>query len=406
MARALLVAALGAPLLAWSWMSLESGHDAGQATLVVVLAIAAALVRPRWARVAACLAALLVAGAIAFGVGHVWALPARMLSRFGNGFLEFYDYQVPFDPATHPRMHGVLLLALFAFTLAFALAVAARRPALAAMALVVGVGWPGTLLPGHDLLRGTMLLVAVLGTVVLLRHGPVRGLGAALVAGTLIVLAALAATSSPAFAKRAFLNWQHWDLYTKPAKPVDVSYVWNSDYGGLTFRGKPTTVMRVKAGPQAHYWRVSVLNTVQNGIWFEEVSPEPGNPPVPLGQPGLVPPRELRDGGWEKEHVTIEALRDKHLPGGSVPCSSHQVPASAASRTTRRGLRSPTTRCRAGTATTSGATRRARRRASSLPRSRSIPVRSSPRATSTARWSLASTRGCSAGLVVPPTCIT
>ena len=228
MARALLVAALGAPLLAWSWMSLESGHDAGQATLVVVLAIAAALVRPRWARVAACLAALLVAGAIAFGVGHVWALPARMLSRFGNGFLEFYDYQVPFDPATHPRMHGVLLLALFAFTLAFALAVAARRPALAAMALVVGVGWPGTLLPGHDLLRGTMLLVAVLGTVVLLRHGPVRGLGAALVAGTLIVLAALAATSSPAFAKRAFLNWQHWDLYTKPAKPVDVSYVWNS----------------------------------------------------------------------------------------------------------------------------------------------------------------------------------
>ena len=75
MARALLVAALGAPLLAWSWMSLESGHDAGQATLVVVLAIAAALVRPRWARVAACLAALLVAGAIAFGVGHVWALP-------------------------------------------------------------------------------------------------------------------------------------------------------------------------------------------------------------------------------------------------------------------------------------------------------------------------------------------
>ena len=147
MARALLVAALGAPLLAWSWMSLESGHDAGQATLVVVLAIAAALVRPRWARVAACLAALLVAGAIAFGVGHVWALPARMLSRFGNGFLEFYDYQVPFDPATHPRMHGVLLLALFAFTLAFALAVAARRPALAAMALVVGVGWPGRCCP-------------------------------------------------------------------------------------------------------------------------------------------------------------------------------------------------------------------------------------------------------------------
>jgi transglutaminase-like putative cysteine protease len=319
MARALLVAALGAPLLAWSWMSLEDGHDAGQATLIVVLAIAAALVRPRGARVAACVAALLVSGAIAFGLGHVWALPGRMLSRFGDGFLEFYDYQVPFDPAAHPRMHGVLLVALFAFTLAFALAVAARRPGLAAIALVVGVGWPGTLLPGHDLLRGTLLLVAVLGLAILLRHGPVRGLGAALAAGTLIVVAALAATTSPAFAKRAFLDWQHWDPYTKPAKPVDVSYVWNSSYTGLTFHGKPTTVMRVKAGPEAHYWRVSVLNTVEHGTWIEELSPQLGDQPVPLGEPALVPPRERRRDGWEEQHVTIEALRDNRLPGGSVP---------------------------------------------------------------------------------------
>jgi transglutaminase-like putative cysteine protease len=319
MARALLVVALGAPLLAWSWMSLESGADAGQATLVVLLALAAALVRPRSARIAACVLALLVAGAIAFGVGHVWALPGRVLSRFGSGFLEFYDYQVPFDPAAHPRMHGVLLLALFAFALAFALAVAARRPGLAATALVVGVGWPGTLLSAHDLLRGCLLLVAVLATAVVLRPGPVRGVGAALAAGTLVLLVALAGTSSPAFAKRAFLDWQHWDPYTKPAKPVDVSYVWNSSYSGLTFHGKPTTVLRVKAGPQSHYWRVSVLNTVQDGIWFEEVSPEFGDPPVPLGEPGLVPRRELEEKGWEEQHVTIEALRDHRLPGGSVP---------------------------------------------------------------------------------------
>jgi hypothetical protein len=319
MPRALLVAALGAPLLAWSWMRLESGHDAGEATLVIALAIAASLVRPRPARIAACVVALLATGAIAFGLGPVWALPGRMLSRFGSGFLEFYDYQVPFDPAAHPRMHGVLLLALFGFTLAFALAVAARRPGLAAIALVVGTGWPGTLLPGHDLLRGTLLLLAVLGIAVVLRHGPVRGLGAALAAGALIVVAALAATSSPAFAKHAFLDWQHWDLYTKPSKPVDVSFVWNSDYRGLTFRGKPTTVLRVKAGPQAHYWRVSVLNTVKNGVWFEELSPAFSDPPVPLGQPGLIPPRELHRSEWEQEHVTIEALRDQHLPGGSTP---------------------------------------------------------------------------------------
>ena len=319
MGRALLVAGLGAPLLAWSWMSLESGRDAGQATLVVLLAIAAALVRPRSARIAACVIALLLTGAIAFGAGHVWALPGRMLSRFGSGFLEFYDYQIPFDPAAHPSMHGVLLVALFAFTLAFALAVAARRPGLAGIALVVGVGWPGTLLPGHDLLRGCLLLVAVLATVVVLRPGPVRGVGPALAAGTLVLLAALAATSSPAFAKRAFIDWQHWDPYTKPAKPVDVSYVWNSSYSGLTFHGKPTTVMRVKAGPETHYWRVSALNTVEHGTWFEEISPVFGDPPVPLGQAGLVPPRELRQDGWDEQHVTIEALRDHRLPGGSDP---------------------------------------------------------------------------------------
>ena len=319
MPRALLVAALGAPLLAWSWMRLESGHDAGQATLVILLAIGASLVRPRRWRIAACVVALLATGAIAFGLGHVWALPGRMLSRFGRGFLEFYDYQIPFDPATHPRMHGVLLVALFAFTLAFALAVAARRPGLAAIALVVGVGWPGTLLPGHDVLRGTLLLLAVLATAVVLRPGPVRGVGPALAAGTLVLLAALAATSSPAFAKHAFLDWQHWDLYTSPAKPVDVSYVWNSSYSGLTFHGKPTTVMRVKAGPDTHYWRVSVLNTVKNGTWFEEISPQFGDPSVPLGQEGLVPRRELRQSGWEEQHVTIEALRDQRLPGGSVP---------------------------------------------------------------------------------------
>ena len=60
-----------------------------------------------------------------------------------DGFLDFYDVQVPFDPGAHPRMHGVLLVALFAFTLWVGLAAAARRPGLAAAGLVVGVGWPG-----------------------------------------------------------------------------------------------------------------------------------------------------------------------------------------------------------------------------------------------------------------------
>jgi transglutaminase-like putative cysteine protease len=318
MARALVVVGLAAPLLAWSWMRMESGRDAWQATLVVLLALVPVLFRA-WARVVAIVATLFLAGAFAFDVGLGWALPGRLLGRFGNGFLEFYDVQVPFARAEHPHMHGVLLIAVFAFTLAFALAVAARRPALAALALLVGVGWPGTLMPGHDLVRGALLLAAVLATIALLRRHPGRSLGPALVAGGVIVVVALAASSSPALAKRAFLGWQHWDLYTKPAQPVDVSYVWNSSYSGLTFRGKPTTVFTVKASPQPHYWRVSVLNTVVNGRWFEEPEPDYGPTPVPLGEEGLIPQRERQEDGWEKEEVTIAALRDVRLPGGSEP---------------------------------------------------------------------------------------
>jgi len=318
MARALVVLGLAAPLLAWSWMRMETGHDAGQATLVVLLALVPVLVRG-WARLVAIAVALLLAGAVAFDLSPGWALPGQVFGRFGNGFLEFYDVQVPFARAEHPHMHGVLLIAVFAFTLVFALAVAARRPALAALALLVGIGWPGTLLPGHDLVRGALLLAAILATTALLRRHPGRTLAPALVAGTVVVIGALAASSSPALAKRAFLGWQHWDLYTKPARPVDVSYVWNSSYSGLTFRGKPTTVFTVKASPQPHYWRVSVLNTVQNGRWFEEPAPEFGPPPVPLGEDGLIPPRERQRDGWDKQQVTIAALRDVRLPGGSEP---------------------------------------------------------------------------------------
>jgi len=318
MRRALSIVAIAAPLLAWSWLRLEDGSDLGQVVLVAMLAAVPVLVPGRRRRAAAALLALLVTGAIAFDVGMGWTLPGRIARRFGSGFLEFYDVQVPFDPGTHPQMHGVLLLAVFAFTLAVALAAAACRPGLVAVALVVGVGWPGTLLPGHDLLRGGLLLAAVLASVLLLRRGRLGGLAAAAAVGAVVVVAALFAASSPAFAKRAFLDWQHWDPYTKPAKPVDVSFVWDSKYDPLTFHNKPTTVLRVKAGSQPHYWRVSVLNTVEDGHWFEERLPEFGEPSL-IGEPSLVPPRERDSDKWEQQQVTIEALRDHRLPGGSIP---------------------------------------------------------------------------------------
>ncbi len=319
MPRTLLVGAFAAFLLAWNWLRLEERTSTGQAAFVVALALAPSIVPGARRRVIAATVAFLLAAGSAFELPLAWSFSGRLLSRFGGGFLDFYDVQLPFGPAAHPRMHGVLLIALFAFTLWVGLAAAARRPGLAAAGLVVGAGWPGTLLPGHDLLRGGMLLAGVLGAIVCLRRGPLRGLGAALAAGALVLVAAVAASSSAAFAKGAFLDWQRWDPYTRPAKPVDVAYVWDSSYDGLTFRGKPTTVLRITAGPTPQYWRATVLNTVEEGRWFEEPPALSDVAPDPLVVAGLVSARASKPEPWVKQRVKVEALKDKHLVGGSVP---------------------------------------------------------------------------------------
>jgi transglutaminase-like putative cysteine protease len=318
MPRTLVLAAFAGVLVATNWLRLEDGESGWQAALVVVVALVPALVPGSVRRRAVpALLAFLVAAGIAFDLEPGVHFPGRLLARFGGGFLDYYDVQVPFDHANHARMHGVLLLAIFAFTLLIALAAAARRPGLAALGLVVAVGWPATLLPGNDLLRGTLLLVGVLVLFVGLRREPLRGLGFAAAAGAVVVLAALGASSSSALAKREFLSWETWDFYTRPAKPVDVLYVWNSSYRPLTFPHKPTTVLRIKASPSPHYWRASVLAAVQAGRWKEDLVL--GTEGFELGEPGLVVPREKNVFRWDSQKVTVEALHDHHLVGGSVP---------------------------------------------------------------------------------------
>jgi protein-glutamine gamma-glutamyltransferase len=316
--RTLLVGGFSAILIASSWLRLEERTSTLQAAFVVWLALLPSLVSGARRRAATAIVAFLVASASAFELPLAWSYPGHLLDRFGRGFLDFYDVQVPFDPAAHPRMHGVLLIAVFAFTLTAGLAAAARRPGLASAALVVGAGWPATLLPGHDLFRGALLLVGVLVSIVCLRRGPVRGLGPALAAGAVVLVAAVAASSSSAFAKGAFLDWQQWDFYTRPAKPVSVAYVWDSSYNGLTFHGKPTTVLRVKADQTPRYWRATVLSAVVGGHWREDFAGSAFER-VPLGQPGLTTARQTDPGQWISQTVKVEALNDGHLVGASTP---------------------------------------------------------------------------------------
>ena len=324
MARTAALYAGPAALLAWSWLRLGHPHaGASTALWLMALAVAPALLsRPRWRAVATVPAAVL---ALHSALG-VWIIhPIRLLGRFGGGFLEFYDVRLPFFAVSHPRMDGVILVAFYASGAAVAMAIAARKPVLASAAVVVAAGWPATLLTGpDDLLRGVALLAAVLSLVVGL-GGPLRprrlAVGA-LVGGT-VVLAAFAASTSSAVASGQVLHWQGWDFYTKPPKPVTVEYVWNSNFRGLHFPKKVTTVLTIKAPSKSTYWRATTLDEFDGGNWYESsgasVAPTRINGRDELRSDPELPPAANDSRRWVRQEVTVGALSDSHLIGASVP---------------------------------------------------------------------------------------
>ena len=134
-----------------------------------------------------------------------------MLGSFRDGFLNFYDTTLPFRRSDFPLMHADVLLAIFGFALAAGILIAARRPIGAAVVLVVGVGWPTTLVPGsRPLLVGALALVGVLAVLFLLRSGthPARGLAQGFAVALVLVVVAAVASTSGSVAKGAFLTWQ------------------------------------------------------------------------------------------------------------------------------------------------------------------------------------------------------
>jgi transglutaminase-like putative cysteine protease len=312
--RIIVLGAIAGLLIAWNWLRIEHGSSDGEAMLVVVLALVPALVRSVRYRIAAAVVCFLVAAGVAFDQGPGIHYPGRVLGRFGQGFLDFYDVKLPFDAVAQARMHGTVLLAVFAFTLAASLAVAARRARAASLALLIGAGWPATLLGGHDFQRGAALLAGLLVLLVGIRARP-RTLGYAPLAGLGVVLLALAASSSPALARHGFVNWQRWDFYNRPARPVTVSYVWNSDYSGLNFPRKKTVVLKIKAPSRPQYWRAATLDDVVGGRWIEDLALEQQKS-GDLGEPGLVPRHRS---SLVEQQVQVESLADTHLVAASVP---------------------------------------------------------------------------------------
>ena len=323
MARTALLYAFPALLVVTSWLGLEEPQQGGRLLAAAALALVPALVRPWWARVLAALVGAAVVLPGAFGLSSVHGSGyTQLFGRFWNGLLAFYDVNVPFEPLSHPRMHGIVVAATFAFCLALALGIAFRRPGLASVVVAAGAAWPATLVPDRNELRlGGFVLAAVL-----LLYAGLRGRGAvtvrpALVAGGVVVLAAVVATSSPAVAKDAFLGWERWSIASsEPA--VSVQFVWDSQYDGIRFPKKVTPVFRVAGITRPVYWRATTLDSFNGYGWREQlpwITHVSRDGRDELASDDSYPEAARDTDRWQRQVVEVAALADNHLIGASVP---------------------------------------------------------------------------------------
>lgn len=319
MVRTVALSGLAALVIAVGWLRFEDPRSGGdRAFVLALLAIAPTLLRPLWLRLVGIAASTVLAGWVAFSVSPLDLWPGGqgffgpIGSRFGRGFVDFYDFRIPIDPARNQRMHEVILVAIFAFILAVALAVAARRVILAVIFFLVGAGWPATLLAGgNELGRGAVILAVALALLAGLAERPSR---LALAASGVVVVGAFALSSSSAVAKSAFLDWEHWDFYTRPQKPVSVRYVWDAHYEGLHFPKKQTTVLSIRAPRMPYYWRATVLDRFDGTRWVERVWRETASESHELTPDGARHPAR-----WVQQDITVGALDDDHLVGASIP---------------------------------------------------------------------------------------
>jgi transglutaminase-like putative cysteine protease len=324
--RTLVLSATAALVIAVDWLRFEEPRSGGgRPFMLAVLAIAPALLRPLWLRLAGFGVSALLAVWIAFSVSPLGVFPGGggffgpFGSRFSQGFLDFYDFRLPIDPARHAQMHSVLLAAIFGFTATVALAIATRRAVPAVACFLLGAGWPATLLAGgNELGRGVVILGVALALLAGLTERPSR---LALGASAAVVVGALALSSSPAVAKTAFLDWQHWDFYTRPQKPVSVRYVWDARYTGVRFPKKQTTVLTIRAPRTPSYWRATVLDRFDGTRWLERLWNE-----TSIESHELTPEGARHSANWVEQEVTVQALDDDHLIGASIPVA-HNVSA-------------------------------------------------------------------------------
>ena len=311
MARTAALGLLAALVMGWSWLRLEHGEvTSGLLFWSFVVGVLPALLPQRRLRLAAVPVAVLLG--LHYAVGT--ARPGEAWQRIVDGFYLYYDVPLPFAAAGHSLMHGLVVIAVLGFTLAISVAVAERRAVLATGLLVAGAAWPATLLTSSNTVgRGAVILVAAL--VLLGGLSRAAGVRQVSVAAAVVVVASGLVSAVPAVAKGAFLAWETWEPSGKNELPISVSYVWDSNYGALTWPERKTTVLTIESPPISRYWRATTLDVFNGDYWLEstlEVQPDP------LFDP-LMPPAGRNEQQQLRADVKVEALRDNRLIAASVP---------------------------------------------------------------------------------------
>jgi transglutaminase-like putative cysteine protease len=328
MPRTVVASLIAASAVLVAWLSLEEPPLVRPALVVAALGILPALVRPRRARIAAVAASALGAGWVAFGA-QPWELaPFRdervlspMLRDVGTGIVDFYDVFLPFVPVRNPEMHMLVLCAIFGFTLAASLLVAARRPIGAAAVTVAGVGWPATLAGIDAIGLGVLALAAALAIPLVLRASSFRTLAVGTAVGALVVLGAASASSATTLGGKPALDWESWHLQGHPPEAQSVRFVWDSNYEGISFPPKKTVVLRISGPTVPHYWRSTTLDLFSDNHWIEDLFwlDQVDHESRALQLPQLVPHRAADQRNWLEQHVRIEALVDDHLAAAGTP---------------------------------------------------------------------------------------
>src|SRR5215203_5572024 len=105
MLKTLALSSLAALVIAVNWLRFEEPRaDGGRAFLLVALAIAPMLLRPLWLRLAGIAVAVVLGLWVALSASPLALWPGGdayfgpLVSRFGGGVGDFYEFKLPFDP--------------------------------------------------------------------------------------------------------------------------------------------------------------------------------------------------------------------------------------------------------------------------------------------------------------------